>query len=122
MSAQFIVDGQPLPPPSEVKMSYLVLSEEKRALDGTLHVDHRGRRRVLALSWEQLSPAAMSQIEALLSPWRPLQAQWDEPSGTVTITAVPRPQGRQLVVGRSFWDASAQRWWWADVGLVLEEV
>lgn len=122
MSAQFIVDGNPLPPPSEVKMSWVMLSEEKRALDGTLHVDYRGRRRVLALSWGQLSPAGMSQIENLLSPWRTLPVQWVEPTGTVTITAVPRPQGRQLVVGRSFYDASAGRWWWADVGLVLEEV
>lgn len=122
MSVQFKVNSVALPDPSDVRMEWLYLSEERRALDGTLHIDYRGRRRRITITWRILTPAEMTQIENLLSPWVPVTAEWTEPGGTVTITAIPRPQGRMLAPGRSKWDPVANRWWWADVGLVLEEI
>lgn len=122
MSAQILVDGVPLPPPQQVRLEYTVVAGEERALDGTLHVDMRARKRVLRIQWGMLGPTEMATIEGLLTPWRTLDVQWTEPTGTVTMTAVARPQGRQLVAGRSVYDAAAGRWWWVDVGLVLEEV
>lgn len=122
MSSQFLVDGVPLPAPAEVRVSWQEVSESRRALDGTLHVDHRGRRRVVELRWPLLAPDDMAQIEGVTTPWRLVQLTWTEPSGVVTVSAVPRPGARALVAGRSIWDASAGRWMWADVALALEEV
>ena len=122
MSADFRVDGSPLPPPSAVTVTPQMLAESARALDGTLHVDYRATKRMLRLQWELLSPADMQVVQAALSPFRTVHLQWDEPGGTVTVSAIPRPGSRGLAAGRSIWDNAAQRWWWADVQLEFEEV
>lgn len=121
MSAAFLADGVPLPQPTGVSVQWQVVAQSARALDGTLHVDYRARRRVVELRWGLLSPSDVAAIEAL-DPASTVTPSWDEPEGTVTITAVPRPGGRALTVGRSIWDASAGGWWWTDVTLTLEEV
>jgi len=122
VSAEFRVDGTPLPPPSAVTVTPQVLAESARALDGTLHIDYRATKRTVALKWDLLSPADMQTVQAAFSPFRTVQLSWDEPGGTVTISAIPTPGARGLTPGRSFWDGFAQRWWWADVQLGLEEV
>ena len=122
MSAEFRVDGSPLPPPSAVTVTPQVLAESARALDGTLHTDYRATKRTVTLKWQLLSPTDMQTVQAALSPFRVVQLSWDEPTGTVTVSAIPRPGSRGLVAGRSIWDSAAQRWWWADVQVEFEEV
>jgi hypothetical protein len=122
VSAEFRVDGNPLPPPSAVTVTPQVLAESARALDGTLHTDYRATKRVVRLQWQLLSPADMQTVQAALSPFRTVQLSWDEPGGTVTVSAIPMPGSRGLAAGRSIWDSAAQRWWWADVQLEFEEV
>lgn len=122
MSAEFRVDNQVLPAPSSVTVTPIILAESARALDGKLHVDYRATRRMVSIMWVVLNPTEMQVVQGAFTPYRVLQLQWTEPSGIITMAAVPRNMTRRLEVGRSRWDSAAQRWWWADIQLELEEV
>jgi hypothetical protein len=122
VTADFRVDGNPLPSPASVIVLPQVLADSARGLDGTLHVDYRATKRHVRVQWTVLSPADMQAVQGVLTPFRVVQLSWEEPGGTVTISAIPQLVNRGLAAGRSKWDSAAQRWWWADVQIEFEEV